>query len=85
MRLALTQPVQLLAGIRGVRPADLPREVMAGVTLAALAIPLNIGYAQVAGLPPAPACTRPCCRWWSSRCCRRPGSWSLVRMRPSRR
>ena len=53
MRLALTQPVQLLAGIRGVRPADLPREVMAGVTLAALAIPLNIGYAQVAGLPPS--------------------------------
>jgi MFS superfamily sulfate permease-like transporter len=32
--------------------ADLPREVLAGVTLAALMIPLNIGYAQVAGLPP---------------------------------
>jgi SulP family sulfate permease len=32
--------------------ADVPREVSAGVTLAALMIPLNIGYAQVAGLPP---------------------------------
>jgi high affinity sulfate transporter 1 len=39
-----------LQGIRGVK--DLPKEVIAGVTLAALMIPLNIGYAQVAGLPP---------------------------------
>jgi len=39
-------------GLRGITPADVPREVSAGVTLAALMIPLNIGYAQVAGLPP---------------------------------
>ncbi|MGB5525817.1 MAG: SulP family inorganic anion transporter, partial [Gemmatimonadota bacterium] len=32
--------------------ADVPREISAGITLAALMIPLNIGYAQVAGLPP---------------------------------
>ncbi|MCG5219259.1 SulP family inorganic anion transporter [Streptosporangium soli] len=38
------------AGMRG--PLSLPREITAGVTLAALAIPLNIGYAQIAGLPP---------------------------------
>ncbi|MEV0822458.1 SulP family inorganic anion transporter [Nonomuraea rubra] len=38
------------AGIRG--PLRWPREISAGVTLAALAIPLNIGYAQIAGLPP---------------------------------
>ena len=37
----------------GLKLADVPREVSAGVTLAALMIPLNIGYAQVAGLPPA--------------------------------
>jgi MFS superfamily sulfate permease-like transporter len=42
------------AGLRGITMADVPREVSAGVTLAAL-IPLNIGYAQVAGLPPGPA------------------------------
>ena len=30
----------------------MPTEVGAGITLAALIIPLNIGYAQVAGLPP---------------------------------
>ena len=40
------------AGLRGVRLADAPREISAGITLAALMIPLNIGYAQVAGLPP---------------------------------
>ncbi len=38
-------------GLRGIRRADLPREISAGITLAALVIPLNIGYAQVAGLP----------------------------------
>lgn len=30
----------------------MPREIAAGFTLTALIIPLNIGYAQVAGLPP---------------------------------
>ncbi|MEJ2577363.1 MAG: SulP family inorganic anion transporter, partial [Gammaproteobacteria bacterium] len=39
-------------GLRDVTLADVPREVSAGITLAALMIPLNIGYAQVAGLPP---------------------------------
>ena len=32
--------------------ARLAREIGTGVALAALIIPLNIGYAQVAGLPP---------------------------------
>lgn len=45
-------PPRLFAGLRGVSRADIPGEVLAGVTLAALMIPLNIGYAQVAGLPP---------------------------------
>jgi len=34
-------------GLRGIKRADLPREISAGITLAALVIPLNIGYAQV--------------------------------------
>jgi high affinity sulfate transporter 1 len=38
--------------MRGFAPADLPREIASGITLAALVTPLNIGYAQVAGLPP---------------------------------
>ncbi|MDG2618069.1 SulP family inorganic anion transporter [Thermoleptolyngbya sichuanensis XZ-Cy5] len=43
--------MQLFQGLRGVKQADLPTEILAGVTLAALMVPLNIGYAQVAGLP----------------------------------
>lgn len=39
-----------LTALRGVKA--LPQEILAGITLAALMIPLNIGYAQVAGLPP---------------------------------
>jgi sulfate permease, SulP family len=38
-----------LAGLTG---RNLVRELTAGVTLLAIAIPLNIGYAQIAGLPP---------------------------------
>lgn len=34
------------------RRAHLVRELLAGTTLIAIAVPLNIGYAQIAGLPP---------------------------------
>jgi len=44
--------IQFLQGLSGFRRENLVSEVLAGVTLAALMIPLNIGYAQVAGLPP---------------------------------
>lgn len=36
----------------GLRVPNVGRELLAGVTLIAIAIPLNIGYAQIAGLPP---------------------------------
>lgn len=36
----------------GLTSQNLVREVTAGITLLAIAIPLNIGYAQIAGLPP---------------------------------
>jgi SulP family sulfate permease len=42
----------VFSGLRGGTWADVPREISAGITPAALIIPLNIGYAQVAGLPP---------------------------------
>lgn len=35
----------------GLTPRVLGRELLAGVTLIAIAVPLNIGYAQIAGLP----------------------------------
>jgi high affinity sulfate transporter 1 len=42
----------MFSGLRGSTWANFPSEISAGITLAALIIPLNIGYAQVAGLPP---------------------------------
>ncbi|MCX5880341.1 MAG: SulP family inorganic anion transporter [Deltaproteobacteria bacterium] len=42
----------MFSGLRGGTRANIPSEISAGITLAALIIPLNIGYAQVAGLPP---------------------------------
>ena len=42
----------MFEGLRGFTWANLPSEISAGITLAALIIPLNIGYAQIAGLPP---------------------------------
>jgi len=38
--------------LAGLTSKNLVRELTAGVTLLAIAIPLNIGYAQIAGLPP---------------------------------
>lgn len=37
--------------LQGTTLRRLPRELLAGATLLALSIPLNIGYAQIAGLP----------------------------------
>jgi SulP family sulfate permease len=39
--------------LAGLTRSTLARELGAGVTLLAIAVPLNIGYAQIAGLPPA--------------------------------
>ena len=36
----------------GLSTGNLAGELMAGITLVTIAIPLNIGYAQIAGLPP---------------------------------
>jgi SulP family sulfate permease len=38
--------------LAGVTRHNIVREIVAGITLLAIAIPLNIGYAQIAGLPP---------------------------------
>ncbi|MGB5882667.1 MAG: SulP family inorganic anion transporter [Desulfobulbales bacterium] len=53
--MSATQKFQLptmFSGFKGATWANLPKEISAGITLAALIIPLNIGYAQIAGLPP---------------------------------
>ena len=45
-------------GPHGVAPRSLAGEVSAGITLLALAVPLNIGYAQITGLRPTAGTTR---------------------------
>lgn len=41
----------------GLTIRNLGRELVAGLTLFAIAVPLNLGYAQIAGLPPAAGLT----------------------------
>jgi len=49
---SLTQSGQPLAWtLRGYRRTQLPKDGIGGLTVAALIVPLSIGYAQVAGLP----------------------------------
>lgn len=45
-------PAIRLRPLAGLTRSNLPRELVAGVSLIAISVPLNIGYAQIAGLPP---------------------------------
>lgn len=44
-------PVTLLAGIRPIDRVQVPSDILAGVTLAAVAIPAVMGYTKIAGTP----------------------------------
>ncbi len=50
MRLAARLPI--LTSLRGYRRAWLPRDLTAGALIVALAIPLSMGMAELAGMPP---------------------------------
>ena len=41
----------MLQGVRPFRASEVPSEILAGVTLAALAVPQAMGYAKIAGMP----------------------------------
>ena len=47
-----TRGMPLAWTLRAYDRSVLPRDLLAGLTVAALIVPLSIGYAQVAGLPP---------------------------------
>jgi high affinity sulfate transporter 1 len=44
--------VSLLPSLRGYKVSDFPHDAIAGLIVAALSIPVAMGYAQIAGLPP---------------------------------
>ena len=46
------RPVSMLEGIRPYRRSWLRTDIIAGITLAALAIPEVMGYSKIAGMPP---------------------------------
>ncbi|GLK17978.1 SulP family inorganic anion transporter [Herbiconiux flava] len=50
--MASTHPTRPIRPLTGLSLRNAATEVVAGVTLLAIAVPLNIGYAQIAGLPP---------------------------------
>ena len=41
-----------LASLKGYSPRNLPHDIAAALVIAALSIPISMGYAQIAGLPP---------------------------------
>jgi len=41
-----------LATLKGLTPSAIPREIGAGISVAAVAIPIGLAYARLAGLPP---------------------------------
>lgn len=45
-------PAIQLRPLAGLNRSNLGRELLAGISLIAISVPLNIGYAQIAGLPP---------------------------------
>lgn len=45
-------PGGVLQGVLPIRRPQVARDVLAGVTLAALAVPEDLGYAKIAGMPP---------------------------------
>src|SRR5262245_41606608 len=47
-----SRPRLLLPWLEAYRPADVPSDVLAGLTLAAYAIPASLAYSSLAGLPP---------------------------------
>lgn len=54
--------IQILGSMRGYKKEYLKSDLMAGIIIAALTIPISMGYAAIAGLPPSTACTARSCR-----------------------
>jgi hypothetical protein len=66
----------LLKGLLPITPGQLPHDIVAGITLAALGIPEVMGYTPRSPVrPPSRASTRSCCPSWRLRCSVRRANW----------
>jgi hypothetical protein len=57
-----------LAPLLSYRRSDLPHDVMAGLSVAAVAVPVRVAYAELVGLERWSACTPAFSRWLPTRC-----------------
>jgi hypothetical protein len=73
------------SSLQGYQRSWLPRDVVAGVTLAAVAIPETMGYTSIAQTLLSPACTPSSFPPSRSRCLARRGCWWWVQTRRPRR
>ena len=42
----------MLSGIKCLKKEKIPTDILSGIIIAAVSIPISMGYAQIAGLPP---------------------------------
>jgi len=70
----LQRAIPVAKELPGYRAPTARRDLLAGVTVAALAIPSAMAYAELAGLPAVRACTRCCCQPSRTRSWARRGS-----------
>lgn len=75
---ALSQP--LFASLHGYDRAQLGPDLFSGVLIALLSIPISMGYAQLAGLPPVYGLYGRWCRSCCSQCSAQRGSSSSASM-----
>jgi sulfate permease, SulP family len=65
------------------RATWLPRDIVAGVTLAAYAIPVSLAYATLAGLPPQVGIYGYLLGGWATRFSAHRAKWRSARPQPS--
>lgn len=77
-----TLRLPLFEGLLPARASTVPGEIIAGLSLAALAIPEVPGYTTIAGTPPITGLYTMRFPWSCSRSSDPPGTWSSARIQP---
>ncbi|MFR1167413.1 MAG: SulP family inorganic anion transporter [Adlercreutzia equolifaciens] len=72
----------IVEAMKGYRAADLPKDAVAGLVIAALSIPIAMGYAEVVGLPAIYGLWASIVAPLASGCSPARGGWSSAWIRP---